>query len=503
MAEPVLLVHDDIAIIATVRRLLAREGYEVILATSVADALIAFGHHLPALIVLAPGVESGRGPLVLDELGLHPDMRLARVLLLGEPIAGSAAPVASLPLDGAQFVAQVSSLIQAPPGPEGWYVVKEEEPEVPTPPPSGPPGLLPRGAAAYRPASEAVLPSPQALDADDLFAQVPLSEEPPPLIPPEGPLAVERPSLEPAEFDADTEAESLFGQTEQAVSGSGRLIPTITAVSPVEMGPVLTPALAPEPVRPLPSLPAVRAISPQTVDVDAESRAEAERLAQLEIDRAQAQAKLEAPDDFSPAELADRAAAGPQLGDEGFFDVEPTPVAPTLALRQAEGEALAPEVPRLLEGSDLEPVPADAPLPSEGDAPESWEEPQQESGGQAWFKDAPARTAPVAAPAPAPAPDVARPPVKADSLSAEDELAVMEVRLMRAERRLTQLQAERDAAVKGQQDAERDRAEGEAVADELHYSLQQHAELLTAREAALQSERERLTREAERREEAL
>src|SRR5690242_17069702 len=111
MAESVLLVHDDIATIATVRRLLTREGHEVILATSVADALTAFGHHLPALIVLAPGVESGRGHLVLEELGQHPDMRLARVLLLGEPIPGSAASVAPLPLDGSGFVEHVATVI--------------------------------------------------------------------------------------------------------------------------------------------------------------------------------------------------------------------------------------------------------------------------------------------------------------------------------------------------------------------------------------------------------
>src|SRR5438093_832016 len=44
MAAPVLLVHDDIAAIAAVRRLLAREGYEVVLATSAADAVSAFGY---------------------------------------------------------------------------------------------------------------------------------------------------------------------------------------------------------------------------------------------------------------------------------------------------------------------------------------------------------------------------------------------------------------------------------------------------------------------------
>src|SRR5215218_8577534 len=123
MAAPVLLVHDDIAIIAAVRRLLAREGHEVILATSAADALIAYGHHLPALLVLAPSVESGRGHVVLDELAQHPDGRLARVLLLGGAIPGYGAPVAPLPLDGPGFLQQVDSLVRSPTEADAWYVI--------------------------------------------------------------------------------------------------------------------------------------------------------------------------------------------------------------------------------------------------------------------------------------------------------------------------------------------------------------------------------------------
>src|SRR3954471_16693412 len=97
MAAPVLLVHDDLHVIATLRRLLAREGYEVVLATSAADAVIAFGHHLPGLMLLAPSVESGRGHVVLEELQSHPDAQLLKVLLLGETIPGFGYPVAPMP----------------------------------------------------------------------------------------------------------------------------------------------------------------------------------------------------------------------------------------------------------------------------------------------------------------------------------------------------------------------------------------------------------------------
>lgn len=60
MAPPVLLVADDLSTIASVKRVLGREGYEVILATSAADAVIAWGHHLPGLVILQPTVSSRR-----------------------------------------------------------------------------------------------------------------------------------------------------------------------------------------------------------------------------------------------------------------------------------------------------------------------------------------------------------------------------------------------------------------------------------------------------------
>ncbi len=41
MAAPVLLVCDDLATIAMAKRLLGKEGYEIVLATSAADAVIA------------------------------------------------------------------------------------------------------------------------------------------------------------------------------------------------------------------------------------------------------------------------------------------------------------------------------------------------------------------------------------------------------------------------------------------------------------------------------
>lgn len=82
-ASPILLVADDLSLIAAVKRVLAREGYECVLATNAADAVIAWGHALPGLVLLQPSVESDRGGVVLEELQLHPDARLLKVVQIG------------------------------------------------------------------------------------------------------------------------------------------------------------------------------------------------------------------------------------------------------------------------------------------------------------------------------------------------------------------------------------------------------------------------------------
>ena len=97
MASPLLLVHDDLATIALVRRTLVRAGHTVELATSVADALSAASNLQPSLVLLAPGVESGRGPALLHELAARPETSRLRVLLLGRMVDGHRGPVLPTP----------------------------------------------------------------------------------------------------------------------------------------------------------------------------------------------------------------------------------------------------------------------------------------------------------------------------------------------------------------------------------------------------------------------
>lgn len=138
MAPPVLLVADDLSTIASVKRVLGREGYEVILATSAADAVIAWGHHLPGLVILQPTVESERGSVVLEELQQHPDAQLLHVVLLGESIPGFGYHVEPLPIDPDHFAKTVQTQMRASEDGQEWTV---SEPPTETTPLREPPKL--------------------------------------------------------------------------------------------------------------------------------------------------------------------------------------------------------------------------------------------------------------------------------------------------------------------------------------------------------------------------
>ena len=97
MAAPLLLVHDDLATIALVRRTLVRAGHAVELATSTADALTAATSLQPSLVLLAPGVESGRGAALLHELASRPETSHLPILLLGRMVDGHRGPVLPTP----------------------------------------------------------------------------------------------------------------------------------------------------------------------------------------------------------------------------------------------------------------------------------------------------------------------------------------------------------------------------------------------------------------------
>jgi hypothetical protein len=115
MAAFVLLVHDDIAVIAAVKRLLTRAGHEFLLATSVADATTTLETGYPELILLAPAMQQGAGAGFVADLRARPDLPPSRVVLLGLPIPGEKFPTVPMPLDGAQFQETVREVLLGEP----------------------------------------------------------------------------------------------------------------------------------------------------------------------------------------------------------------------------------------------------------------------------------------------------------------------------------------------------------------------------------------------------
>jgi hypothetical protein len=115
VASTLLLVHDDLATIALVRRTLVRAGHTVELATSTADALTAAITLQPALVLLAPGVESGRGAALLHELNGRPETARMRVLLLGRMVDGHRGTVLPTPFRAETLLHAVDEALAADP----------------------------------------------------------------------------------------------------------------------------------------------------------------------------------------------------------------------------------------------------------------------------------------------------------------------------------------------------------------------------------------------------
>ncbi len=139
VASSVLLIADDEFTRNDVTRLLARLGHLVMASASAAEAVQLFGEHLPALVLLDPTVESGRGEIAVKALKAHPEAGLLRLVLLGESIPGYALPVEPLPIDLAHFEVTLAENLRLAETDE-WSSV---EPKLDTDMDAGGPRVLP------------------------------------------------------------------------------------------------------------------------------------------------------------------------------------------------------------------------------------------------------------------------------------------------------------------------------------------------------------------------
>lgn len=278
-APPILLVADDLSVIASVKRVLAREGYECVLATSAADAVIAFGHLLPGLIIVQPSVESDRGGVLLEELQGHPDAKLLRVLLLGETIPGFAWPVLPLPLDPEYFRSALEENIRTTDEAGSWSVLETNQPAA-TPPAVE--GEGPQEPDAWRATSPQEVDQDQAAgeDVPEPQAIVPDPTPPEPNLP--GPDALE---------------EKLFGDLAADVEASAMQSVESSLPQPVDDDEELT-------------------------RLEDEVRAEAQRRRQSR--EARAVTVKPAPTPPPPPEIS----STPQPGEDSFESLSETPAAP-------------------------------------------------------------------------------------------------------------------------------------------------------------------------------
>jgi CheY-like chemotaxis protein len=143
MPGPVLLVHDDISVIAPVKRVLQRQGVDTLLVTGAADAVITFGDLSPSVVVVSPEVDGGRGGSICQEIRNHPRGANTKFIVLGKalPEAPDAALV-SLPLDADALLEAVRKAFQGKEGGSAWHF------DAPAAAPGAPPAEMPAQAPA-------------------------------------------------------------------------------------------------------------------------------------------------------------------------------------------------------------------------------------------------------------------------------------------------------------------------------------------------------------------
>ncbi len=249
MPGPVLLVHDDIAVIAPVKRVLQRQGFDTLLVTNAADAVITFGDLLPEVVVLAPEVDGGRGDSICQEIRAHPKGSQVRFIALGSPVASAPeAAVIEMPLDGKVLLEAVERAME---GGEPAEVFALSEPVQPA-------------AAQEKPAKEA--PAPESMEgpaaelAATLFGDFPAADtngeaaidvstsiaEPPAAVePPPAEQAAEPPAPDLADsLDANGAPEPEPEPSEPAPAAQEAAAPAEASPEPVPP-PAETPAAEP------------------------------------------------------------------------------------------------------------------------------------------------------------------------------------------------------------------------------------------------------------------
>ena len=99
MPRTVLLVDDDLAEIALVKRALERGGYEARVATNVSDGWSELARTSSDVLLLAPECDGGEGAELARRLTGQLGARSVALVVLGAPVEGVLARVVARPID--------------------------------------------------------------------------------------------------------------------------------------------------------------------------------------------------------------------------------------------------------------------------------------------------------------------------------------------------------------------------------------------------------------------
>ena len=153
----VLLVDDDIAEIAAVKRVLRAAGLQVVLATNASDAVAEVARALPEILLVATACENGEGAALARRLAAEEGTREVPLLLLGERVEDVPAPALPLPIDAAALSREIAAALdrgaaKAPDQASGLRLQASGTPSAPEAwiPSAEAPGSRPLGQPSWR-----------------------------------------------------------------------------------------------------------------------------------------------------------------------------------------------------------------------------------------------------------------------------------------------------------------------------------------------------------------
>ncbi len=109
-----LLIEDEIGAIAALKRMLARAGHEVLVATNLPDALSAIEHEHPDALLVAAGLQGESAASLVEAIRGIDQVR--PLIVMGDGI-GCGEPFLAKPVEPARLIELLHQLVPGAPEP--------------------------------------------------------------------------------------------------------------------------------------------------------------------------------------------------------------------------------------------------------------------------------------------------------------------------------------------------------------------------------------------------